>query len=206
MRYRDFYRTINKPYFNLVDIKLRSLSVNSVQLHQWTAKQDLIRLKKGLYIFADRQSDLEQFEIANILYQPSYISLESALFFYNFIPDVIMSTTSITTKTTRNFSNQFGHFIYQNLRPNLYFGYNVLPTKYGKILIAEPEKAILDYLYLNSGKINNQNDIVELRLNEEMLREKIRPDILKRYLTFFQSKKVSRLIRLIIKSCSLSNN
>ncbi|MFZ5392071.1 MAG: type IV toxin-antitoxin system AbiEi family antitoxin domain-containing protein [Patescibacteria group bacterium] len=206
MKYRDFYKTINKPYFSLADIRLRSLPVNSLQLHQWTAKQELIRLKKGLYVFSDRQSEVEPSKIANILYQPSYVSLESAMFFYNFIPDVIMSTTSITTKTTRNFSNQFGHFIYRSLQPNLFFGYNVLSTKYGKILIAEPEKALLDYLYLTSGKINNQNDIVELRLNEEMLQEKIRLGILYQYLTIFQSKKVSRLVQLIIKSCSLSNN
>ncbi|MFN4212972.1 MAG: hypothetical protein ACK4FL_03380, partial [Microgenomates group bacterium] len=98
--------------------------------------------------------------LANLLYQPSYISCQSALFYYGAIPDVSQSTTSITTITTKNIKTRFGNFIYYKLKKELFFGYQILKIGDDFLKIAYPEKALLDFFYLNKIK-----SIEELRLD-----------------------------------------
>lgn len=101
------------------------------------------RLKRGLYSLDDK---IDSGRVANELVIPSYISLETVLSYYSIIPDAVVTYTSVTTKTTKTFSNNFWTFYYSNIKDNLYFGY-----KYENwIFIAEKEKALLDYFYLKS--------------------------------------------------------
>lgn len=72
--------------------------------------------------------------------------------------------------------------------------------------MAEPEKALLDYLYLNSGRINNKTDILELRLNFEIFYDIIESIKLFSYLKYYQSKKLNKLINLILKQCKQLNS
>ncbi|MCL4386234.1 MAG: hypothetical protein M1326_07975 [Cyanobacteria bacterium] len=99
-------------------------------------------MKKGLYIFSDVQID--KVEIAKYLYSPSYISLEYALNIYGIIPDVPFSITMVTTKTSRSFNTPFGQFIYHKIKREAFFGFDIAT------LIAEKEKALVDYLYFNT--------------------------------------------------------
>lgn len=84
--------------------------------------------------------------IANQLVFPSYISLEYALSYHNLIPERVYQVTSITSKKTTEFENAFGVFTYHNLKPGLFFGYRGTEDENGlQVLIAEKEKALLDY-------------------------------------------------------------
>jgi predicted transcriptional regulator of viral defense system len=104
-----------------------------------------VTLKRGLYIFADKKVD--KVEIARCLYSPCYISLEYALNMYGLIPDVPFAMTMVTPKATRKFNTVFGQFIYRNIKKEVFFGFDE------ETLIAEKEKALVDYLYLNSSHL-----------------------------------------------------
>jgi hypothetical protein len=116
-----------------------------------------VALKRGLYIFADKKVD--KVEIARYLYSPCYISLEYALNLYGLIPDVPFAMTMVTPKITRKFNTVFGQFIYRKIKKEAFFGFDE------ETLIAEKEKALVDYLYLNSSHlVPSINFWQELRL------------------------------------------
>ncbi len=87
------------------------------------------------------------FEIANYLYQPSYLSLETALSFYGIIPEAVYDIISITTKKTTSFSFNGKNFLYHKIKKDFYFGYDLILANGQKIYLATYEKAILDYSY-----------------------------------------------------------
>lgn len=123
------------------------------QLSCWTVKNNLLRLKKNLYFLQEAELK-DEFILANQLYQPSYISLESALNYYGVIPDVAFSVTSVSLKKTQEFKNQFGLFLYRSLKPDLFFGWQeIKPDQYQSYKIARPEKALFDFLYLNKNSL-----------------------------------------------------
>lgn len=100
------------------------------------------RLIKGKYLFLlNKPSD---FTLANFLYQPSYISLESALSFYGIMAGFPYQITSITVKKTRTFIIDGKEYQYIKTDKNLFWGYE----KKEDFLIAEQEKSLLDFLYL----------------------------------------------------------
>ncbi|GFP20172.1 hypothetical protein HKBW3S03_01673 [Candidatus Hakubella thermalkaliphila] len=121
------------------------------QLRNWVAKGYLLRLKKNLYFLKETELK-DEFVLANRLCEPSYVSLESALNYYGIIPDVPFSVTSVTTKKTQEFKNQFGLFIYRSLKPELFFGWQEVEVGERQFYkIAKPEKALVDFIYLNQN-------------------------------------------------------
>jgi predicted transcriptional regulator of viral defense system len=187
MRYQQLEKEISKPFFSSTDVLLGNLKVYNHQLSDWTKKGYLERVKRGFYIFSNQRKDVDAREISFHLYNPSYISLESALSYHGVIPEIVYSLTCITTRNNRKFTNSFGNFIYRNIKPSLFFGYKVVETKNSKYLLADPEKALLDYLYLNS---TDENGFDELRINKEGIDK----DKLLIYAKEFNSKKIQNLI------------
>lgn len=123
------------------------------QLSHWTAKNYLLRLKKNLYFIQETELK-DEFILANQLYQPSYVSLESALNYYGIIPDVLFNVTSVSSRKTQEFKNKFGLFLYRSLRSELFFGWQeVKVDKHQFYKIAKPEKALFDFLYLNKNSL-----------------------------------------------------
>lgn len=113
-------------------------------LLRWVKYDILMRLKKGLYLLT--RVKVEDFEIANKLVEPSYVSLETALNFYGILPQFPYVITSITTRKT-NLTRAIGKdFEYVRFTKELFWGYE----KQGEFVIATPEKAIVDQLYLAS--------------------------------------------------------
>ncbi len=199
MKYQDFYKTIKKPYFSRLDISMMGLKVYNYQISLWAKKGYIERIKRGLYVFAERRSDLSPEEISFLIYGPSYISLEFAMSYYGFIPEMVYVITAISPKTTRKFTNKFGKFIYRSIKPSLFFGYQVMETKYGKYLLSESEKAILDYLYFNLSCIASKEDIEELRINCEMIKKTVNRKKIEFYAEKFKSKKMQKIIKIILK-------
>jgi len=118
-------------------------------VHRWIKKGWIYSLKRGLYeLTYPKDFVIPDMYIANRLYGPSYVSLETALSNYSIIPEVSMAVTSITTKSTRQFKNKHGLFIYRTIKPEAFTGYYVEEHGVSNILMAEPEKALVDYLYL----------------------------------------------------------
>ena len=87
-----------------------------------------------------------------------------------------MAVTSITTKPTRRFKNRHGLFIYRTVDPKVFQGYYVEEARGDSILIAEPEKALIDYWYFKtyrSKKFNPKEERLDkdiiLRLNRKRI-------------------------------------
>ncbi len=123
-----------------------------------------MRLKKGLYAFEGRLPTGE--EIANALYRPSYISFEYALAKHSIIPEAIYTITSATTKPTRTFETNNLGFEYFKIKKQAFTGYVLVKegaARTSNVLIAEPEKAVVDYLYFVSLGKRQPNDRMNIR-------------------------------------------
>jgi len=192
MIYQDLVSSINAPFFSKNDILLAGAKVYDYQLTRWSQKGYIIKLKNGIYAFSKDYERINGNEVASLIYQPSYLSLESALSFYGFIPEIVYAYVSLTGKTNRKFTNKFGNFIYRHIKSELFWGYREVKTESWWYLIAEPEKAVLDYLYLNLAKINNSTDFENVRFNYDMLEKTLDKEKFLRYLQAFGIKKMER--------------
>lgn len=118
---------------------------------------ELIALKKGMYIPGKATELLPPppFLIANHLWGPSYISLESALSYWGMIPERVFEITSVTLKSTKKYKTPAGRFTYQHIASPYYaFGIQrVALSKNQVAMLASPEKAICDKIVTTSGVI-----------------------------------------------------
>jgi predicted transcriptional regulator of viral defense system len=127
-----------------------------VQLHRWCNGGKLIPLRRGMYAFPDRYRPgvINPSELANHLYTPSYISRHWALGYFGMIPEAVVTYTSVTSRVPRTFTNAFGTFRYQHVKQSAFFGYNATRIGESRVLLAEPEKALLDFWHLERGTWN----------------------------------------------------
>ncbi len=116
----------------------------------------LVRLRRGVYALGApyRKRDPHPFEIANVLVEPSYVSLESALGFHGLIPEAVFTTTSVTTARAATFDTALGRYMYRHISLQMMWGYTQVRLSADAnrtALVARPEKALLDLVYLRSG-------------------------------------------------------
>jgi len=197
MRYIDFQNIFsNRTLIDVREVKNIFPDFESRRFYEWQKKGYIKKLSKLFYYFADKNlNDNDLCFIANKLLEPSYLSLEYALRHYNLIPETVYVLTSITTRKTKQIETPVGNFKYHAVKENLFFGYKIIEINGAPYKIAEPEKALLDFLYLRSD-IKNEDDIFELRLNEEVFHELINNEKLDQYAERFNSK---TLFQKIIK-------
>lgn len=141
----------------------------NTQLHRMAKRGDLIGVKRGLYAFPNPKID--EFVVANKLYTPSYVSLESVLNTSGIIPDITSTVTSVTTVTSKKLSTPLGNFNYSKLTEKLFFGYkNVVDSQSGLYyIIATPEKALLDFIYIRKIKNLTEARVDIANLNMDMI-------------------------------------
>ncbi|SRR6056297_795557 len=171
MKYLEVLEKLNSPVFSLQDLELKGIQVYPYQLSEWSSKGYISKLKNGIYIVNKEKNNTSPAHIAFRLYQPSYLSLERVLFDIGLIPEVVNNYTSITTRAGRRYSNDMGNFVYRHVKKDLFFGYYKAFEGGLPYLVAYPEKALVDFLYLNSHNLDSRDDIEELRFNEEELKE-----------------------------------
>ena len=126
------------------------------QIERWRKQGLVLQLRRGLYMFgkAERKIEPSRLYLAGQIYQPSYVSLEYALSRYGLIPERVADVTSVTTRKTARFANDFGTFTYQTVKPAAFRGFIAQKDESGlSYFIAEPEKAVADFVYLNRHKI-----------------------------------------------------
>jgi len=169
-------------------------------LVRWKKKGYLIALRNGYYTFPDFLSQPSYaYFLANKMYAPSYVSLHSALAFYDIIPEAVVQITSVSSLKTAFFSNPFGQFSYQNLKSELMFGYDLKPMdKRRNILFATPEKAILDLLHLYPF-YNNEQEMIELRFDEVFMQDELNVERLNDFTEKFKSKALRKRVDLMLK-------
>lgn len=167
------------------------------QIERWGKKGLVIQLKRGIYMLskADRKIEPSKPYIANQLYSPSYVSLEYALGYYGLIPEKVHDVTSISTKKTITMTSEIGTFIYQHVKPAAFRGFTAVRDDQGLAsFIAEPEKAVVDFVYLNLERFKPGDRAIFAESYRFQNTEDLKPEKLKRYAGLFNSKKLMRVI------------
>ncbi|MDZ4180101.1 MAG: hypothetical protein U1E29_12860 [Coriobacteriia bacterium] len=168
------------------------------QLSRWVKAGRLAQLRRGIYVVEQpyRTRDPHPFEIANLLSAPSYVSLEAALAFHGLIPEAVFVTTSVTTARPVEFDTPVGRYAYRRIDPRLFWGYAeyvVNPGVGQRALVAHPEKALLDLVYLRPG---GDAPVFLRQLRIEM--DGLDPNRLTEYAARMGRPKLSRAVRNLV--------
>lgn len=201
MRFRDFEAWLKGlPIFNLNDVRKFAPGFHRQQLSNWHNQGMIKHFAGGYYLLPDTPVDETLlFMAANKLYDPSYVSLESALAYYQVIPETVMGVTSIGSRKTRLYESAWGLFSYRSVKPVYMFGYRVVEIDQGrKFKMAVLEKAVLDYLYLNSN-IHSSLDFEAFRWNQSQLQHLKDSEVLLKYLKIFNKKVLQNRVRLLME-------
>lgn len=199
MKFTDFKKQFEQHW--LIDARDIDLTEKPDYLRRlmndWLKKNQLIQLRRGLYVINEKYftERLSQLYIANLIYQPSYISLEYALSYYGMIPEAVRTYTSVSTRKTANFENSFGIFSYQKIKNSIYFGYEIIKINKQNILVASKEKALLDFLYLNLANLKEDKEIFYSYRLQNL--EDLNLQILEEYATKYKSQKLLRILDLL---------
>jgi len=199
------FRAFKEKYgrYPLIKSSYFSLEKNPAYLRrlvsEWRMKGWLIELRRGMYLINDSHTlqAAQPTYIANQLYAPSYVSLEWALSYYGLIPEAVRQVTSVSTRKTAIFTNELGRFSYAHIKKTLFWGFSKLHISQPETLMAHPEKALCDMIYLRRGELKSAQEVLEsLRLqNMEILSLKRMREYHERY----GSPKVSRVLKELAK-------
>lgn len=200
MRFLEFHnRLIKLGLISTNDITKAFPDFDVNRLAEWQEKGYLKKLVNRWYLFSEIQvNEALLYRISNSLYKPSYISMESALSFYQLIPEGVYIQKAVSTRKTKSLSTPIGNFHYHAIKPKLYFGYSILHDQEYPILMAEAEKAILDYLYFTAS-VKKREDIISLRFNPLQYHEVITQDKLMTYASEYSSNSLDHKLRQLNK-------
>lgn len=117
---------------------------------------------------------------------------------YNLIPESVYTVTSVSTKKTTNFDTGISNFSYRKVKPEYFFGYKIIKHKNNTFKIADIEKSLIDYFYLNPH-YNSSNDFFELRINKEVFNKEVNFKKLNGYLIRIGKKTLSKRMKSLIR-------
>lgn len=167
-----------------------------LQLTRWTKGGRLYQLRRGLYALAPPYQKVKPhpFLVANRMQRASYVSGISALAFYGLIPDTVQITTSMSAGRPERRDTPLGVFEFRRIKPQLLRGYRMLPLGGSQqALVAAPEKALLDLVYLQPGG-DTREYLSELRLQNL---ERLDMGALHRQAEVFATPKLHRAVQVI---------
>ena len=128
-----------------------------------------------------------------------YVTLESALAFYEVIPETVLGVTSISSRKTKQYESAWGVFSYRSVKPQYMIGYQVIEhSPSPKFKIASLEKAILDYLYLNTG-VQSLADFEELRWNRTQLRDLLERSRFEMLLKIYEKRSLESRVKTFLE-------
>lgn len=142
------------------------------QLSRWTRAGYVVQLRRGLYTLAQPWQKIQPhaFLVANRLSPGSYVSGFSALAFSHVIPEYVAEVTSLGGGRPQTYQTSLGRFSFRHIKTNLRYGYHhVEMDKNQSAFVAEPEKALLDLVYLVPGA-DQVAYLNELRLDFQFLK------------------------------------
>jgi len=187
--------------YNFIKHALSRYKNPRVKINDLLKKGEIIRVKKGLYVFGPQlaRGPFSKETLANLIYGPSYISLDYALSFYGLIPERVETVTSVSNKRKKLFNTPVGIFSYRYINPSIYpYGITIYEAdKQHSILIATKEKALADTLYF-SDKISDEVQMEKYLFEDLRLNRKEVID--------FNLRKVEKLAGLYRHSVSIFSN
>jgi hypothetical protein len=191
--------------YNLLCGALSSYSAPRQKIHDLLAAGVIVRIKKGLYVFGPRYNlaPVCKEVLANLIYGPSYISLEYALAYHGLIPEGVQELTSVTPKRDKEYVTPLGRFSYRYIRGEIYslqIEQIWLDAKH-PVLMATPEKALCDYLALRRIPAweapENARDFLEsdLRIDREHLR--LDKDVIRQLNLSYRNPNIDRILEAL---------
>ena len=173
----------NRPVFTSALLRAGDMDTTDLasQLSRWATSGKLLQLRRGVYALAEQYHSRppHPFKVANLLERPSYVSLESALSHHGVIPEAVFATTSVTTARAGEFNTQVGRYAYRHIGMPLFWGYVAETIGGAEVLVARPEKALLDLVYFRTGA--DQPSFLEaLRLDTGKLDQPVLDDMARR--------------------------
>jgi hypothetical protein len=140
------------------------------------AAGEVVRIHRGLYCLAAkylRGQNIDPLALAQRIYGPSYISLETALSYHGWIPEAVYAVTSVACERSREFDTPLGRFSFTHI-PQVTFFEEVARVEKkddsSSFLLASPLKALADYVYVHKCDWDSSRPVVEsLRVDEGLL-------------------------------------
>ena len=155
---------MGEPAFETADAAVRlglSNAHASAMLARLAAARLVVRLRRGLWAFPVR---VDALSLAGRLTAPlpAYVSLQSALFFHGMISQVPRVTYAVSLARTRRFTTPMGTVSIHHVAPGFFFGFEEAGRQ--GALVASPEKALVDFLYLAPARSMLFRALPELEL------------------------------------------
>ena len=141
------------------------------------ANKEIIHIRRGLYCLAPKyqRREVNLRSLAQTIYGPSYVSLESALSYHGWIPEAVYTVTSVSRKKSKEFDTPLGIFSYTHIPLNVFYSdvERVEDSSTGSfILMARPMKALTDYVYVYKKDWHGLEPAVKsLRIETDQLRQ-----------------------------------
>lgn len=165
-----------KSYITGADLKIlidKSYDACHSQVKRLSQEGLLIKIKNDLYLIKQslRNDIPDKFELAELIWGPSYISFESALSHHGWIPEAVYTTSSACTKKGKNIATPIGLFSYEHI-PTDAFSIGIHHQNDNNVcfLIATPWKAISDLIYARKKKWPNCRALCDdLRIESESI-------------------------------------
>ncbi len=194
----EILSSADKPLFTYSDLAklLGRGSDNTLRKYIGRLKKSkiLTSLVRGKYLYNYGSAKSDDYTLANFIVEPSYISLETALNYYSLLDQFPYPISSVTAGKTRKFTLFNGkEYTYSGISSKYFTDY----VKVDTYLIATPQKAVLDYLYLAYKGVKSRNNIDLINfLDLKISRGDLRKYFIKvlgnnvGFLTFFDSLKI----------------
>ena len=199
IKFKDKFK--NNILISKKEILLNFPKFDNKNLTYWQKKWYIKKIIKNYYYFSDiKMTTNKLYFISNNIYFPSYISSYSALNYYNLIPEQVITTVSVSTNSTKTYNTNIWTFKYHNIKKELFFWYNICKIadkENNSFYIADIEKAILDFFYFNK-QYKTKKDILWLRINISILKERLNEKKLLQYLEIFNNNSLKKTIYILL--------
>lgn len=137
------------------------------------AAGEIVRIRRGLYCLASKylRQKIDTFVLAQRIYGPSYISLETALSYHGWIPEAVYAVTSTSLNRSREFGTPIGRFSFTSIAQKTFYAeVSRVEKDDGSFLLASPLKALADYVYVHKLDWDSACPVIEsLRVEEDSL-------------------------------------
>lgn len=199
MKYLEIQKYLEKlKIFSVEDLRIIDPNYDKSKISKWIKSWYIKKIIRWFYTLNSiplNQNSL--FSISNKIYSPSYISLEMAFCYYGIIPEQVFNITAVSTQKTISFDTDIGSFSYKKIKSELFWWYKIVKIGENRFLIAELEKAFIDYFYLHST-IKSIEDLEALRLNIQVLNKYLDIKKLNKYWHTINSNALNNKINLLI--------
>lgn len=136
---------------------------------------EIIHIRRGLYCLSPKYNryGISRNVLANLVYGPSYISMETALSIHGWIPEAVHSVVSVSLGRAKTFETPVGYFDYvQIAQTPLFAGVERMEgeTSAQAFLVAKPLKALADYVASHGMDWQDSDPLEEsLRIDPESI-------------------------------------